>query len=339
MFLDNYSLKNYNTFGIDVKTKLYTEIKDLNQFKNVFQSKEFHENKRLIIGAGSNLLFAKDYDGLIISLENKDITSFEEERDFIYHQVNAGVHWHEFVRYCMENKFYGPENLALIPGKVGAAPVQNIGAYGAEQKDFFYSLLGFDLNSGEKIEMSFEDCKFGYRDSIFKHELASNFLIFSVIYRTYKTTKLNTSYFEIERELNKYPPSEHTPEKIYEIVCTARRSKIQDPSIVGNAGSFFKNPTFNNELAEDLVQKFPEIPIYKINDHLYKTSAAWLIERAGWKGFRRADAAVSDIHSLVLLNYGNASGVDILNLSVEIQDSIFSKFGIHLDREVVLISN
>ncbi len=345
----NYSLKKYNTFGIDVFAKLFAEFGTAEELQMLLEI-EKDVSIKMILGGGSNILFAKNYDGFILKNEIPGISVISENVDFVYIKVGGGVSWHSFVMYCVNNNYGGVENLSLIPGNVGASPMQNIGAYGVEIKDIFYELEAFHLNEKGILKFSAQDCEFGYRESVFKKKLKNQFAILNVTYRLNKNLVFNISYGAIEEELKKMNVENLSVKTISDAVISIRTSKLPDPKVIGNAGSFFKNPIINkHELQEiqkyELLKHDPiaiglhelNIPFYKIDEEHFKIPAGWLIEQCGWKGFRKADAGCYDKQALVLVNYGNATGKEIYNLSEEIKLSVKEKFGIVLETEVNII--
>ena len=334
--IQNKPLKNYNTFGIDAKAKYFAVITMESHLQELVNDPVYKENEKLILGGGSNVLFTGDYPGLVIYMDIRGMRMERVSSGEVIMEAGAGENWHEFVEICMKNKYYGLENLALIPGKVGAAPVQNIGAYGAEQKDFFIKLKGFDLETGEFREMMPSDCRFGYRDSVFKNELKGKFIITSVQYRLLKEERLNLTYKELEQEVTKFVVVEPTPQYVFDTVVRIRRQKLPDPEETGNAGSFFKNPLVSNDKFTELREKFPQIPGFPSPAGM-KIPAGWLIQQCGWKGQSRGNAGVSDKHALILINKGNASGDEILDLADDIRASVNDKFGITLENEVNVI--
>lgn len=334
---NNISLKDFNSFKIDVKADLFVDITNLDDIVQLLESGLLIEKKYFILGGGSNVLFASDYNGLIINMCIRGMHIVESNDDFIVLEIGAGEVWNHFVKTCVKSQYYGIENLALIPGKVGSAPVQNIGAYGMEQQDCFVSLKAVNLKTNEFFELSKDECKFGYRNSIFKNDLKDNVLITSVKYKLSRQKKFNFSYKELEQEVNKFPVKEIDLQYVYDTVCRLRTSKLPNPNLIGSAGSFFKNPVVSSENMENLKSKFPDIKFYKSDNGNWKISAGWLIEKCGWKGRRFGDAGVYDYHALVLVNYGNAKGSDIKELALKIQDSVFETFGIKIEPEVIIV--
>lgn len=333
---NNISLKDYNTFGIDVKAKYFSSFKSLAELKELGA-----ENKRLndllILGGGSNILFTKDVDGLVLKNELKGIELVKENEAFYYVKAAAGEKWHQFVMHCIEHDYAGVENLSLIPGNVGASPMQNIGAYGVEIKDVFYQLEAYHLNDKKVVSFNLNDCEFGYRESVFKKKYKGQFVILNVTYKLRKNPVYNTSYGAIEQELEKMNLQELTIQNISKAVINIRRSKLPDPNEIGNAGSFFKNPEIDNKQFEELKTKFKNIIGYPVQPDKTKVAAGWLIEQCGWKGYREGDAGCHAKQALVLVNYGNATGDQVYQLSQKIVDSVQEKFGVTLEREVNIV--
>ena len=341
VFQENYSLKHLNTFGIDVSAKYFSTFKNTDELAECLDITSLPTANRqlptLVLGGGSNILFTDNYHGYILKNEIGSIEKINEDADHVYLRAGAGVGWHEFVLFCIENDLAGAENLSLIPGRVGASPMQNIGAYGAEIKDIFYKLEAYSIHDKKTVIFSKEDCEFGYRESVFKNKYKGDFVITAVTYKLNKVPVFNTSYGAIETELEKMGIKEINIKAISDAVINIRRSKLPDPAVIGNAGSFFKNPTIENKKWENLKKEFPNIIGYPINDNAIKLAAGWLIEQAGWKGFRKKDAGCHEKQALVLLNYGNAKGEEILHLSEKIIDSVKLMFDIQLQREVNIV--
>jgi UDP-N-acetylmuramate dehydrogenase len=335
MVRQNISLKNLNTIGIDVYAKYFSLFTNDDELAEIIT-----ENSKLntvILGGGSNILFTKDFDGLILKNEVKGIDLVKEDEDHLYIQVGAGENWHQFVMFCINRNWAGVENLSLIPGNVGASPMQNIGAYGVEIKEVFYELEAFNLSEKKVYTFTLNDCEFGYRDSIFKNKYKDQFVILSVTYCLNKFPKLNLSYGAVEQELERMDISEPTIRSVSQAVINIRNSKLPDTNVIGNAGSFFKNPIVTQSRFEELKISFPNIVGFTNEDGTAKLSAGWLIEQCGWKGFRKGDAGCYSKQALVLVNYGNASGKEIYDLSEEILQSVKSKFRIELEREVNIL--
>lgn len=331
----NISLKPFNTFGIDVKAAAFIDVKAENEIPAMLKTISQYVGKFMFLGGGSNVLFTRDYAGLIIKISIKGIEILNEDDDFVYVRGMAGENWNNFVQFCVDRNIGGLENLSLIPGNVGTSPIQNIGAYGVELRDTFYMLEAVSLRTGEFREFYSGECAFGYRDSVFKNELKGQYLILSVIFKLSKRPLLNTSYGAIAAELKKMEllPS---VKNIASCVDNIRRSKLPDPEELGNAGSFFKNPVISDSDAEALKQLYPEMPVYPAEDGV-KLAAGWLIEQCGLKGYRSGDAGVHQNQALVLVNYGHATGSDILLLAQTIIEAVKNKFKIELQPEVNII--
>lgn len=332
---NNVNLKPYNTFGISVLAKNYatfSSVEDLEKILAVHPS----ENP-LIIGGGSNIILTQDIDRLVLKNEIKGITVNEEDNEFYYIKVGAGENWHKFVCYAIENNWGGVENLSLIPGNVGASPMQNIGAYGVEIKDVFYSLEAYELKTGAVKTFDHSACKFGYRESVFKNEFKNQYIILNVTFRLTKKHTLNTSYGAIDLELEKMGVSTPTIKEVSQAVIAIRQSKLPDPAKIGNAGSFFKNPVVAKDIYTKILENFPDAPSYSIDDNFVKIPAGWLIEKAGWKGKDLGGYGVHTKQALVLVNYGDTPGQKIVDLSATIINDIATKFGITLEREVNII--
>lgn len=333
----NISLKPYNTFGIDAKAKYFSTFSSTKDLKEILNSQLSILNSQLILGGGSNILLTKDFDGIVLKNEIKGIEVVKEDEDHIYIKAGAGENWHQFVLYCVNNNYAGVENLSLIPGNVGASPMQNIGAYGVEIKDVFHELEAF--HKKEKIiqKFSLQECEFGYRESVFKNKYKNQFVITSVTYRLNKKPSFNTSYGAINQELEKMGVKELSIQAISQAVINIRSSKLPDPKQIGNAGSFFKNPIISNDQFNQLKKQFPSIVAFPSGADHTKLAAGWLIEQCGWKGYRKDDAGCYPKQALVLVNYGNATGQQVFQLSEEIIQSVQKKFTVTLEREVNLI--
>jgi len=290
--------------------------------------------KTLILGGGSNILFTKNFDGIVLKNEIKGIEKVKEDDESVYIKAGAGENWHSFVLYCIKNNWAGIENLSLIPGNVGASPMQNIGAYGVEIREVFHELKAFHLHEKTNYSFALKDCEFGYRESIFKRRYKNEFVILNVTYRLNKTPAFNTSYGAIEQELEKMGVTKISIAAISQAVINIRSSKLPDPKEIGNAGSFFKNPSVSKEKFEKLKSEFPSIVGYENPDHTMKLAAGWLIEQCGWKGYRSGDVGIHARQALVLVNYGNAQGNDIFALSESVINSVVEKFDVLLEREV-----
>lgn len=337
---ENYSLRKYNTFGLPTIAKYFATFFSEEKLKECLE-----ENKsilsKMILGGGSNILFTKDFDGMVLKNEISGINIINEDDEFVYINAGAGLKWHRFAMFCVNHNFGGVENLSLIPGNVGASPMQNIGAYGVEIKDVFYELEAFHLKEKVKQKFSVKDCEFGYRESVFKNKYKDQFAILNVTYRLKKKPVFNISYGAIETELQKKNVKELSVKSISDAVISIRSSKLPDPKIIGNAGSFFKNPIIGSQELHELIEfkQLPDrrVPFYKIDEENFKIPAGWLIEQCGWKGFRKGEVGCYDKQALVLVNYGNATGKEIYNLSEEIKISVQEKFNIELEREVNIL--
>ena len=330
----NISLKPYNSFGIEVRAKSFIKICGVNELEHVLDG---NGDEALVLGGGSNILFVKNHDGLIIKNEISGIEKIEEDESSIFIKAGAGVVWHQFVLYCIKNNYGGVENLALIPGCVGASPIQNIGAYGAEISEVVHTVEAFHKYDKVKVRFSNKDCAFGYRDSVFKNKYKNQLIITSVTYRLFKKPVFNISYGAIEKELASMGVQELNINAIAHAVINIRSSKLPNPEQIGNAGSFFKNPEIETEKFNALKNVFPQIVGYALPGNKTKLAAGWLIEQCCWKGFRRGDAGCHINQALVLVNYGNAKGEEILQLSNEIIASVQQKFAVTLEREVNII--
>ncbi|MDT0295380.1 UDP-N-acetylmuramate dehydrogenase [Mesonia ostreae] len=333
----NFSLKDYNTFGIDVSAKAFVSVSSLEELKEVLQQVYAHE--LFILGGGSNILLLKNIDQTILHINLKGKALEREDENYAYVRAHAGENWHEFVRWCIAHNFGGLENLSLIPGNVGTSPIQNIGAYGVELKDSFVSCEAIHKQTLQTKTFTKAECDFGYRNSTFKNENKDKYIITSVLFRlTKKEHSLHTGYGAILAELEKENIDTPSIKDISNAVISIRQSKLPNPKELGNSGSFFKNPIVDKTAFAKLKEKFPEIPSYTVSENEIKIPAGWLIEKAGFKGYRREDAGVHENQALVLVNYGNATGKDIYKLAQEIQKKIWNVFEIRLEMEVNVIS-
>lgn len=325
------SLKALNTFGIDVKARYYLELKESSQLPSI---DIYAYDSFLVLGGGSNILFQNDYKGLVIHNQLKGINVEEHRGDEVIVKVGAGENWHEFVCWAIDNNFGGVENLALIPGCVGAAPVQNIGAYGIELKDVFYKLEGYNFEDQTFFEMDNEACGFGYRDSVFKNELRGKCCILNVYLKLSTKHEINTSYGAINAVLKEKGIEQPEIRDIANAVVQIRSSKLPDPAKLGNGGSFFKNPVVSKNKLDTLKKTFPDIVFYQLDDETVKIPAGWLIDQAGWKGKKMGAAQCHEKQALVLVNLGGASGKEVYALSEAIYQSVLEIYGIALEREV-----
>lgn len=328
---ENISLKPFNTFGIDARARHFTELNRKEQLPALTNK---WPGEKHIIGGGSNILLTHDVEGLTILNKLKGIEIIREDAQYAWLKVASGEVWHELVMYAIKNNWAGIENLALIPGTVGAAPIQNIGAYGVEVKDVVETVTAWHWEEKKYITLSNRLCRFGYRDSIFKHELKGKVFITNVIFRLNKQPKFNTSYGAISQQLNEMGVQELSTKAIADAVIAIRSSKLPDPKVIGNAGSFFKNPSVSKMKFDELQHKFPGIPSWPIDDTHVKVPAGWLIEQCGLKGYCTANTGVHEKQALVLVNKGNATGSEIWELSERVLQTVAGKFGITLEREV-----
>jgi UDP-N-acetylmuramate dehydrogenase len=336
LFRENISLKTYNTFGIDVNTRFFAEILTEEDVTDMAVTLRDVHLPLLILGGGSNVLFTKDFTGTVLKISRKGISVIKEDEDSVWVKVCAGEHWDDLVLFCVERGWGGLENLSAIPGNAGTSPVQNIGAYGVEMKDTFCELDAFDLESNEKRIFSNPECEFGYRDSIFKSKFIKRFIILNVTFRLSKKPVLHLDYGNIREELEHMKADRPGIKQIREAICSIRARKLPDPAVTGNAGSFFKNPVMTSAQFEKLKRSFPGIISFQ-QDGKIKLAAAWMIEQCGWKGKRVGNAGVHSTQPMVLVNHGNATGPEILQLSNEIRKSVYEKFGVMLETEVNII--
>jgi len=335
---ENFSLKTFNTFGIDVKARFFTEISNIDQYLAIVREGKFKSIPHLFLGEGSNVLLTKDILALIIKISLMGIELIKENDNCVWLKAGAGVNWDDFVQYTVQHNWSGIENLSLIPGTVGAAPMQNIGAYGVEIKDTFNHLEALNLSTLQLEKFENADCLFGYRESFFKHAGKGNYLITSVCFQLNKKANPKTTYGAIMDVLSQKNITHPSIKELAEAVILIRQSKLPNPKEIGNSGSFFKNPTVSKSEADRLIQSFDGIPHYPIVGSTdVKFPAGWFIEQAGWKGFREGDAGVHSKQALVLVNYGNATGGEIVQLSEKIKKSVLDKFGVQLETEVNII--
>lgn len=334
MFQENISLKKYNTFGIECIAKQFERFDNVNTLGEIIDSTTFKANPTLILGGGSNLLFTKDFDGLILKNELKGIEIVREDAEYVYVKAAAGEVWHDLVMFCVKNNYGGLENLSLIPGNVGASPMQNIGAYGVEIKDSFEELEAFSIEQKNIVKFNNTDCKFGYRESVFKNEAKGKYVITSVTYKLSKRPSFNTKYGAIDEQLERSGIKELSIKAISDAVIAIRSSKLPNPAELGNAGSFFKNPVVANDLFNSIKQVHPNVVGYPSGNDLTKLAAGWLIENCGLKGYTIGNCGVHKLQALVLVNYGGASGKEIFDLSSHVINSVKEKFGVELEREV-----
>lgn len=333
----DYQLKNHNSFKVEAKAKYFVEINSIEELRNVLTDKNLLRSKNLILGGGSNILFTKDFKGLVIKNSIPGISLVDETKNNVTVEAGGGVEWDDLVKYCIDKNFGGIENLSFIPGSVGAAPVQNIGAYGQELKECFNQLTGIFIESGEEKTFQNSDCDFSYRNSIFKKSLKNKFIITSVRLILKKKPEVNLSYRQVKEEVVRRKMGNPTISDIRDIVIDIRKSKLPDPEQIGNAGSFFKNPVIDIEMFNSIKNNYPGLKSFPEPGNKIKLSAAWLIENCGWKEKRFGDVGVHQNQPLVIVNYGSVSGKDIFDLSEKIKKSVSEKFGIELENEVNII--
>lgn len=333
----DFPLRGLNTFGIDVKAHVYLQISSVAMLAEVRKDAALAELPRLILGGGSNLLLTRDFPGLVLHMCTTGIEIVSEDADAFYVRASAGENWHRFVLWTLEHGLGGLENLSLIPGNVGAAPIQNIGAYGVEIKDRFHSLTAFDFNTGETFALDRAACRFGYRDSIFKHALRDRAVILDVTFALPKQWQSSTKYADVSQELATRGIDTPTARDISDAVIAIRTRKLPDPAVIGNAGSFFKNPVVSKAQRDALAARYPQMVSYPQMDGSFKLAAGWLIDQSGWKGRTLGAAGVYEKQALVLVNRGGASGREIADLAKAIQADVMSRFGVMLEPEPVFI--
>ncbi|MFO8086615.1 MAG: UDP-N-acetylmuramate dehydrogenase [Bacteroidales bacterium] len=335
--VENASLKGLNTFGIDAKASVLVELQSEEDVISYLNEYGLKTDRSFILGGGSNVLFTRDFDGVVLTYVKKGIEVVTQEDDYIYVKAAAGEEWDDLVQFAVDNGWGGLENLALIPGNVGAAPVQNIGAYGVEQKDAFFQLEAISIREQQKKVFSFRDCHFGYRDSIFKQEYAKKYIITSVTYRLNKNPVVRAEYGSLKRALDEKGMDHPDVKDIAAAVIGIRKSKLPDHKVNGNAGSFFKNPVVDREKYQKLKQQYPEMVSFEMSENQWKLAAGWLIEYCGWKGKAVGHAAVHRDQALVLINLGKANGSEVIHLARLIRMSVEKQFGIKLEYEVNIL--
>lgn len=337
--LENQSLKEFNTFGIEAFAKSFASIDDQRELVEFFRERQSNLARLFILGGGSNVLFTGDYDGTLVRIATKGMTVVGEDDRHVFLQVAAGEDWDELVSFCVAQGWGGLENLSGIPGQAGSSPIQNIGAYGTELKDHFVSLEAINRCTGEITVMDAERCQFGYRDSIFKRALKDRMVIISVTFRLDKVPVFNLEYQALRQRFSARSGDELTLDLVRSAVLDIRSSKLPNPKALGNAGSFFKNPVVSRDTLKSLLDLYPGMVYFEIpgRNTPVKLAAGWLIEHCGWKGHREGEAGVHNEQALVLVNYGRATGLEILGLSEKIRASVFEKFGVMLEREVNVV--
>lgn len=333
----NVSLKPFNTFGISVTAKYFTQIEKIADLQNLLKTAIYQQSPKFILGGGSNVLFTQDFEGLLLHNALKGIKKVRETTQHVWVKACSGEVWHDLVLYCVENNWGGIENLSLIPGSVGAAPIQNIGAYGVELKDVFIELEAFDLKTGDIHLFTAEECQFGYRESIFKKNLKGRYFVLSVTLKLDKIPQYKLDYGVIRQQLNAIETNDLSAKVVSNVICIIRQKKLPNPKKIGNAGSFFKNPIVSQSFFETLQKQYPSIPHYRVNAQEVKIPAGWLIEQCGWKGKQVGQTGAYKNQALVLVNYGSATGKEIAVLAKNIQDSVKEKFDIELNQEVNII--
>ena len=335
--IENYPLLKLNTFGIDVKAKYFTSVNTINELIKLTKTNVFKDIELLVLGGGSNILFTKNFDGLVILNNIKGKEIIDQNHQSVFLKIGAGENWHELVMYCVDNGLGGIENLSLIPGNTGTAPMQNIGAYGVEIKETFVELEALEISSGKIVKFNNSDCEFGYRESVFKNKMKNQYIILNITLELKKNPVLNINYGDVKAILESQNINNPSIKEVSNTIISIRQSKLPDPKIIGNSGSFFKNPIVSLNQLEFIKKKYPNVVNYKINENEFKIAAGWMIERAGWKGKKFNNYGVHEKQALVLVNYGLANGMEIFNLSEEIILDIKDKFGITLEREVNII--
>lgn len=333
----NVPLRSLNTFGLDAHARFFADVQSVEELKALLRDPQWAGTPKFILGGGSNILLTRDIDALVIHPGIRGITVVEESEETITLKAGAGEVWHDFVMHCVDNGYGGVENLSLIPGTIGAAPMQNIGAYGVEVKNVIASVEAVDIATGEKREFSNAECAFGYRESVFKKALKNQYVITGATFTLSKKPVLNAAYGDVQKTLQEMGAETPTIRDISEAIMRIRRSKLPDPAEIGNAGSFFKNPEIPVTQFSRLKEAFPDLPGYPVDAETVKVPAGWLIEQAGWKGHREGAIGVHARQALVLVNYGGGTGAAIKALSEKIQESVNEKFGIRLHAEVNFI--
>lgn len=338
---ENYSLKPYNTFHLDVKAKYFTQLRSKNDIEELVNSKAVGDEKHLILGRGAKVLFSGDYDGLVINMNTKGKRVIKEDNNNVWLEVHGGEDWPELVRYTINKGWGGLENLALIPGTAGAAPVQNIGAYGRSLEDILISVEAINLITGDTYKLSKDECELGYRDSVFKHNLANNFLITKITIKLEKERPLDTNYHSryesILSELEKFINPPYTPRNVYQTVANIRRRNLPNINIIGSVGCFFKNPIVDKAKLKELHRIAPEMQYHSTDNERFKIPAGWLLEKIGWKGKRVGNCGTWNKHALIVVNYGNATPRELLDFTENIKEDFNSHYGVLLENEAVVI--
>ncbi|WP_137939522.1 UDP-N-acetylmuramate dehydrogenase [Chitinivorax sp. B] len=336
-FQSNISLKSFNTFGVDVPARFFVQVHSLVELQAVLADTDMKEKPRLVLGGGSNILLTRPFDGLVIKLSLHGRDCVAEDADAVYVKGMAGENWHDFVQWTIAQGWAGLENLSLIPGTVGASPIQNVGAYGVEMKDLFHQLTALDTQTGRLCTLAKAECQFGYRDSVFKHGEVGRYIIVDVTFRLPKVPTWHTGYGEVQAELIAGGVTELNAQSISQAICDIRRRKLPDPTELGNAGSFFKNPIVAQTQADVLKAANPTMPVYPQAEGKAKLAAGWLIDQCGWKGFNAGAAGVYAKQALVLVNHGGATGPEIYSLAKQIQQSVMQRFGVEIEPEPLIL--
>lgn len=339
MIEQHISLKEFNTFGLEAKARFFYRVPDIAHMISLWKTSMLQLNSPLVLGGGSNMLLAGDYPGLVIKNEMMGRAILKEDAQSVWLKLAAGENWHECVLWTVDQGWGGIENLSLIPGCVGAAPIQNIGAYGVELEQVLQSVQAFDMLGGREVEFSHTDCRFGYRDSVFKHEGKGRYFVTAIVIKLSKNPVLNIAYGDIAAMLSEKGVVVPGVRDVSQAVIAIRSSKLPDPAEIGNSGSFFKNPVMGNTVFEHVQKMYPDVKSFPVGEGQTKVPAAWLIEKAGWKGYRRGDAGVHARQALVIVNYGNATGQELLQLAHDVQKDVMEKFGVKLEMEVNIIGN
>lgn len=329
---ENFSLRTFNTFGLSVNAKVFAVVNNTDDLKTLVENFRNYRMPVLILGGGSNILFTKDFDGIVIYPDIPGIEITDQDENFVWVKAYAGENWDGFVSYCVSKNWGGIENLSLIPGKIGACPIQNIGAYGVEVKDSIYTVETLEIATGDIHYFNTSQCEFGYRDSIFKNKAKNLYIIVSVTFKLLKRPVLQTSYHDVTEVLSGC--TNVNVQTVRDAIIKIRKRKLPDPELIGNAGSFFKNPLISTSLFESLLKKYPTISYYLTDKGMYKVPAASLIEKCGWKGHREGSVGTFNNQPLVIINYGEAKGIEIYNYALKIQQSVFESFGINIEMEV-----
>ena len=333
---NNISLKSFNTFGVEARASLFRSVTAPEELAETLANAR-GKYSPLVLGSGSNILFTKHFEGLVLKNDIKGLAVLDSDDQTVRIRAGGGEDWHVFVQWCLQHHFFGLENLALIPGTVGAAPVQNIGAYGVEVGDYVEAVEAVDIQSGVSCHFKASACGFAYRDSIFKGRCWNRYFITAVIFRLHRHARLNTSYADVRRALRDRDDGALTPQELFQIICEIRRRKLPDPRELPNAGSFFKNPVIARDRYNALADRFPDLPAYPVDDRHVKIAAGWMIEHCGWKGRRLGACGVYPRQALVMVNYGGATGMDILHLAEAVQASVDKVFDIRLQPEPLIL--